>query len=101
VPADLVKAFLVRVYGDLRSATLQPAQPDALIELRLQQAEQRVSDLTRQLERALCEAADWKLEASDWKEEAKRIALPAPSAPRQDAQPSQRRSLWRWLRTTD
>jgi predicted site-specific integrase-resolvase len=38
---------LVRVYGDLRSATLQPAQPDALVELRLQQAEQRVSDLTR------------------------------------------------------
>jgi predicted site-specific integrase-resolvase len=92
---------LVRVYGDLRSATLQPAQPDALIELRLQQAEQRVSDLTRQLERALCEAADWKREASDWKEEAKRIALPAPSAPHQVTQPSQRRSFWRWLRTTD
>jgi hypothetical protein len=82
------------VWIDLRSATLQPAQTDALLDLRLQQAEQRVSDLTRQLERALCEA-------SDWKEEAKRIALPAPSAPHQVVQLLQRQSWWRWLRTTD
>ena len=71
---------LVRVYGDLRSATLQPAPADALMELKLEHAEQRIGDLTRQLERALCDAADWK-------DQAKRLALPPPSAPRQPAPP--------------
>jgi excisionase family DNA binding protein len=81
---------LVRVYGDLRSATLQPAQPDALLQLKLEHAEQRIGDLERQLERALCDVADWKEMArrtalptpsASW-----RPALPAPSAPRQPAQ---------------
>src|SRR5215510_6619593 len=64
---------LVRVYGDLRSATLQPAQGDALLSLKLEHAEQRICDLTRQLERALCDV-------DDWKEQARRVALPSPSA---------------------
>ena len=81
---------LVRVYGDLRSATLQPAQPDALVQLKLEHAEQRICDLTRQLERAL-------RDVDDWKEQARRTALPAPSASHPSAQPL---TWWRWLRST-
>jgi hypothetical protein len=80
----------VQVYGDLSSATLQPAHPDALLQLKLEHAEQRIGDLERQLEGALCDIADWKEMArrtalptpsASW-----RPALPAPSAPRQPAQ---------------
>jgi hypothetical protein len=42
---------LVPVYGDLRSRALQPAQGDALLELSLEHAVERIGDLTRQLER--------------------------------------------------
>ena len=88
---------LVRVYGDLRSATLQPAEPNALLELKLEHAEQRICDLTRQVERA-------QSDADSWKEMAMRAALPAPSAPHQVAQaPAQAsavRRAWRWPRTT-
>ena len=92
------EAELVRVYGDLRSATLQPAQGDALLELKLEHAEQRISDLSRQLDRAL-------RDVEDWKDQAKRIALPAPSASHQVAQapaqpaeqPSRLRRAWRWM----
>jgi hypothetical protein len=72
---------LVRVYGDLRSATLQPAQDDALLRLELKHAEQRMSALTQRAERA-------EREADDLREIVKRLALPAPSAPRQVAQPA-------------
>jgi excisionase family DNA binding protein len=71
---------LVRVYGDLRSATLQPAQGTALLELKLEHAEQRICDLMRRAERA-------EHEADEWREQAKRIALPPPSAPHQPAHP--------------
>jgi hypothetical protein len=71
----------VRVYGDLSSATLQPAHPDALLQLKLEHAEQRIGDLERQLERALCDVADWK-------EMARRTALPAPSASWRPALPA-------------
>jgi hypothetical protein len=92
----------VRVCGDLNSATLQPAHPDALQQLKLEHAEQRIGDLERQLERALRDVADWKEMARrtalpapspSW------LALPAPSAPRQpaqgDATPWQRFLHWR------
>jgi hypothetical protein len=93
------EAELVRVYGDLRSATLQPTQGDALLLMKLEHAEQRTCDLTRRAERA-------EREADEWREQAKRAALPAPSAPRQptqgDAQPieqpSRLRRAWRWMR---
>lgn len=105
---------LVRVYGDLRSATLQPAQSDATLTLKLEHAEQRMSDLTRRAERA-------EREADELREILKRLALPAPSAPHQVAQPAlsphtappstgmapvhsapppERRGWWRWRRTT-
>jgi hypothetical protein len=42
----------------------------AIIELKLQHAQERIIDLTQQLECALCDNADWE-------EQAKRIALPA------------------------
>ena len=83
---------LVRVYGDLRSATLQPAQPDASAALRLEHAEQRIAALTQRAERA-------ERIADDLMEQVKRLALPAPSAPRQPAQPPPM-SWWRWLRST-
>jgi excisionase family DNA binding protein len=72
---------LVRVYGDLRSATLQPAQDDALLRQELKHAERLLSELTRRAERA-------EREADDLREIVKRLALPAPSAPRQVAPPS-------------
>jgi excisionase family DNA binding protein len=78
---------LVRVYGDLRSATLQPAQPDALLQLKLEHAEQRCCELMRRAERA-------EREADEWREQAKRLALPAPGAPHQPAQPA---AVPRWL----
>jgi hypothetical protein len=95
---------LVRVYGDLRSATLQPAHPDALTALELKHAEQRICDLTRQLERALCDVADWK-------EQAMRLTLPKPVPQVSEPQPkpeanvevkspearSRMRRLARWL----
>ena len=93
------EAELVRVYGDLRSATLQPAQGDALLELKLEHAEQRICDLSRQLDRAL-------RDVEDWKEQARRVALPALSASHQVAQPiaqpaqpepSRLRRAWRWM----
>jgi predicted site-specific integrase-resolvase len=71
----------VRVYGDLSSATLQPAHPDLLLQLKLEHAEQRIGDLERQLERALCDVADWK-------EMARRTALPTPSASWRPALPA-------------
>jgi excisionase family DNA binding protein len=73
---------LVRVFPEVRTGAHQPAQPDALLQLRLEHAEQRVCDLTRQLERAYADVADWK-------EQARRVALPAPV---------QRRGWW-WRRT--
>jgi len=73
-------AELVRVYGDLRSATLQPAQTDAVLELKLEHAEQRIRDLTRRAERA-------ERDADDMRDLLKRFALPAPSAPHQPTQP--------------
>jgi predicted site-specific integrase-resolvase len=92
----------VPVYSDLSSVTLQTAHPDALLQLKLEHAEQRIGDLKRQLERALCDVADWK-------DMARRTALPTPSAswlpalppspPRQPAQGDatlwQRFSHWR------
>jgi excisionase family DNA binding protein len=90
-------AELVRVYGDLRSATLQPAQGDALLELKLEHAERLICELTRRAERA-------EREADEWREQAKRIALPAPSASHQLAQPPEQpsrfRRAWRWMRAT-
>lgn len=92
---------LVRVYGDLRSAPLQPAQPDAMLALKLAHAEQRIGALTQRAERS-------EREADDLREIVKRLALPAPSAPRQVAQPApsagmapiaatvERRPWWRW-----
>jgi predicted site-specific integrase-resolvase len=82
---------LVRVYGDLRSATLQPAQVDASAALRLEHAEQRIADLTRRAERA-------ERIADDLMDQVKRLALPSPSASHQPAQPP--RWSWRWLRST-
>lgn len=82
---------LVRVYGDLRRATLQPAQGEAMLELKLEHAEQRLCELTRRAERA-------ERVADDLMEQLKRIALPAPSASHQVAQPKQ--GLWAWLRST-
>lgn len=73
------EAELARVYGDLRSATLQPAQTDALLALKLEHAEQRLIDLTRRAERA-------EREADDLREVVKTLALPAPSAARHVAQ---------------
>jgi hypothetical protein len=94
------EAELVRVYGDLRSATLQPAHPDALLELKLEHAEQRIRDLTWRAERA-------EREADEWREQAKRVALPSPSALHQVAQPSAQpdsmpaaerwHRAWRWM----
>jgi hypothetical protein len=89
----------VPVHGDLSSVTLQPAHPDALLLLKLEHAEQRIGDLKRQLERALCDIADWKEMArrtalttpsASW-----RTALPAPSAPGQPAQGDA--TLWQRL----
>jgi excisionase family DNA binding protein len=77
---------LVRVYGDLRSATLQPAQSDALLALKLEHAEQLMSALMQRAERA-------EREADDLREIVKRLALPAPSAPRQVAQDAQSRVI--------
>jgi hypothetical protein len=83
------EAELVRVYGDLRSATLQPTQPDALLRLKLEHAEQRICELTRRAERA-------EREADETRELFKRLALPAPSAPHQVAQPdTQPPTAWR------
>jgi hypothetical protein len=76
---------LVRAFPEVRTGSHQPAQPDALLQLRLEHAEQRVCDLTRQLERALCEAGEWR-------EMAKRVALPAPKP--------EPMSWWRWMRST-
>jgi predicted site-specific integrase-resolvase len=89
-------AELVRVYGDLHSATLQPAQPDALLQLKLDHAEQRIRDLARQLERSQRDTADWK-------EQARRVALPSPSATRQVTQPNTQpgrwwQRVWQWMR---
>jgi excisionase family DNA binding protein len=88
-------AELVRVYGDLHSATLQPAQPDALLQLKLEHAEQRICDLTRQLERS-------QRDTDDWKEQARRVALPSPSAMHQVTQPSTQpgrwQRAWQWMR---
>jgi hypothetical protein len=68
------------------------ARSDALLELNLQHAQERIVDLTQQLERALCDVADWK-------EQAKRIALllpvPAPVSATESA-PAQ--PLWRRVR---
>ena len=84
------EAELVRVYPEPRSAPHQPAQPDALLQLKLDHAEQRICDLTRQLERALCDVTDWK-------EQAKRVvALPKPVNEHESAP----MSWWRWLRST-
>jgi hypothetical protein len=74
------RSELARVYGDLRSATLQPAQAGELLELKLAHAEQRIGDLMRALERA-------QRDIDDWKDQAKRVALPAPSTAHQPAQP--------------
>jgi excisionase family DNA binding protein len=102
---------LVRVYGDLRSATLQPAQDDATLALRLEHAEQRLSDLTRRAERA-------ERDADEMREIVKRLALTAPSAsqqvaqelrtiarpaagPEKTAEPVSRLvRAWRWMRAT-
>jgi excisionase family DNA binding protein len=88
-------AELVRVYGDLHSATLQPAQPDALLQLKLEHAEQRCCELTRRAERA-------EREADEWRDQARRVALPSPSAMHQVTQPSTQpgrwQRAWRWLR---
>lgn len=88
-------AELVRVYGDLHSATLQPTHPDALLRLKLEHAEQRICDLMRALERS-------QRDTNDWKEQARRVALPSPSAPLQPTQPSTQpggwQRVWRWLR---
>src|SRR6516225_4315062 len=73
------EAELVRVYPEVRTGSHQPAQPDALLQLRLEHAEQRACDLTRQLERAYADVADWK-------EQARRVALPVPP----------QRPWWRW-----
>src|SRR5262245_39999071 len=90
----------VRVYGDLRSAPLQPAHPDAVLELKLEHAEERIRDLTRRAERV-------EREADEWREQAKRLALPSPSAPHQPTQPDAQpitpmaglwRRAWRWMR---
>jgi excisionase family DNA binding protein len=105
----LDESELVRVYGDLRSATLQPAQGDALLALKLEHAEQRIGELTRRVERA-------EREADEWRDQAKRLALPAPSAPHQVAQAvhlpaiippppatiaaGPLRRAWRWMRAT-
>src|SRR4051794_17940476 len=70
---------LVRVYGDLRSATLQPAQPDALLAYKLETVQREVRELTRRAERA-------ERIADDLLDQLKRLALPAPSAPLQVAQ---------------
>jgi excisionase family DNA binding protein len=94
------EAELVRVYGDLRSATLQGAQSDALVALKLEHAEQRICELTRRAERA-------EREADDMRDLLKRLALPAPSAPHQPTQataqpePSPLRRAWRWMRATE
>jgi hypothetical protein len=102
------EAELARVYGDLRSATLQPAQTDALLQLKLEHAEQRIGELTRRAERA-------ERQADELMEQLKRLALPAPSAPHQVAQAahlpaivppqpspplSRWRRAWRWMRAT-
>jgi hypothetical protein len=71
----------VRVYPEVRTGSHQPAQPDALLQIRLEHAEAKVCDLTRQLERAYADVADWK-------EQARRVALPAPP-----------RRPWWWKRT--
>jgi hypothetical protein len=66
--------------GTEAAASHQPAQPDGLLDLKLKYAQERIVDLTQQLERALCDIADWK-------EQAKRVALlvpasaPAPTVP--------------------
>jgi hypothetical protein len=116
---------LVPVYGDLRSRALQPAQGDALLELSLEHAVERIGDLTRQLERIgdLTRQLERALrDVDDWKELAKRVALPAPSSAHQVTQPLAKRlalgappvvaggrprgepnaplRLWRWLRST-
>jgi predicted site-specific integrase-resolvase len=75
---------LVRVYPEIRTAShqsAQSAQADALLKLQLEHAQERIADLTRQLEKAerRLEAAERDL--LDWKEQAKRVALPAPVQP--------------------
>ncbi len=67
------------------------ARPDALLELRLQHAQERIVDLTQQLERALCDIADWK-------EQAKRIALLLPAPAPESAPPQPLTPLWRRVR---
>jgi hypothetical protein len=71
---------------DSEAAPGQPAQPDGLLDLKLQYAQERIVELTQQLERALCDIADWK-------EQAKRIALVAPAPASAPTVPQ--RAWWR------
>jgi hypothetical protein len=62
---------LHRVFPPMERTSDDAAVAPHLLELKLQHAQERIIDLTQQLERALGDIADWK-------EQAKRIALPAP-----------------------
>jgi len=84
------EAELVRAFPEVRTGPHQPAQPDALLELKLEHAERQCADLREQLARAYADVADWK-------EQARRVALPAPKL---IAEPQGALSWWRWLRTT-
>src|SRR5262245_48010767 len=89
---------LVRVFPKVHSPPLQPAQAaqapaqaDEVMRLKLEHAEQRICDLTRQLERAHADIADWK-------EQARRIVLPPPDATHQPAQAAQAAAPPPWWR---
>jgi len=63
---------LHRVFPPMERTGGDAAVVPHLLELKLQYAQERIIDLTQQLERALCDIADWK-------EQARRVALPAPA----------------------
>jgi len=69
---------LVRVYPEVRTASHHSAQADALLKLQLEHAQERIADLTRQLEKAERRIEAAERDVLDWKEQAKRGALPAP-----------------------
>jgi hypothetical protein len=78
------EAELGRVYPEVRSASHQSAQSaaaDALLKLQLEHAQERIADLTRQLEKVERRIEAAEHDVLDWKEQAKRAALPAPVQP--------------------
>ena len=96
--AELARVFSLTVPAQ---PTLHDAHPDPVAAVKLEAAQQRISDLERAL-------SDMRGERDDWKTQAQSVARQLAPPTLQDAQPTQQPAeqpsrlcrTWKWLRST-